>query len=148
MHGVVLRNSDADGGNFFHSIRRVNPHTRPSRNSDPLHVELDEDINQPLFHPANVTNDINGLGELQNGVSDKLPRAVPRYLATAVNINDRSTVSGTLRVLGSLSGRVNALMFEQDYGLRALPVYDLTVDRSLKLPCVVVFNETWGQTGD
>jgi hypothetical protein len=113
-----------------------------------LHVEFDERIDQPLFHPANVTNDVNGLGELQDGVSDKLTGAVPGYLATAVNINDRSTVRGTLRVLGSFSGREYAVMFEQDYGLRALPVYDLTVDRSLKLPCFVVFNETWGQTGD
>jgi hypothetical protein len=32
-------------------------------------------------------------------------------------------------------------MFEQDYGLRAVAVYDLTVDRSLQLPCFVVLNE-------
>jgi hypothetical protein len=81
------------------------------------------------------------LRELQDWISNKLTWAVPSYFATTVYVDHRSSVGWSLRVLGSFSGRENALMFEQDYGLRAVAVYDLTVDRSLQLPCFVVFNE-------
>jgi hypothetical protein len=61
-----------------------------------------------------MSNDVDRVGQGNDRVADQLPRTVPGDAPTAINVDHRGAVEGTIPELGATSGRIDRVVFEQE----------------------------------
>ena len=87
-----------------------------------------------LLDPAYVPDDVDGLGELDDRVSDKLAGTVPGDLSAPVDVDHGGAVGGTVAVLGAPARGVDRGVFEQQQGVGSGAVGAGVEDLPLPLP--------------
>ena len=145
MHRHAALHAHADRGDLV--FGQGPPHPDPAATLDAVsgHIESTEHIDEDLLQPPDVRDDIDGLGEPDDRIADELSGAVPRDLAAAVNVDDGSSVGGTLVPCGARTGREDGLMLEQQERVGALARDDARVDLALQRPAVGVGDQVGGE---
>lgn len=85
-----------------------------------------------------MCDNIDGVGESDDGIAHQLPGSVPGDFAATIDVNDLGAVCRALVRLGALAGRVNAGVFEEKQGIWRAPGDNILVHASLKIPRVTV----------
>jgi hypothetical protein len=132
VHGCAAGNAHADGSNL--SLRTSadegfvggHPDSATSLDAHCCQAKVGTDVDQGSLKATHMGNDIDGLGEANDGVANKLARAVPRDSATAIYVHHWSAIRGSILGWSASSGGVHRRMLEQQDGVRTF-----TTDNSL-----------------
>ncbi|MGH3363746.1 MAG: hypothetical protein ACRDOW_03385, partial [Nocardioidaceae bacterium] len=77
-------------------------------------------MDQRLLQPSDVVDDLDVVGEPDDGVADELPRAVEGDLAAAVDVHDRCAAGDRPFVrLGALAGGEHRRVLEEQHRVGA-----------------------------
>ncbi len=99
-------------------------------------AEVGADLDQRLLDAAYVVDDLDVVGQPDDGVADQLAGAVEGDLAAAVDVDDRRAtgVERPLVGLGALAGGVDGRVLEQQHRVGLLAVGDPRVHLPLQVP--------------
>jgi hypothetical protein len=132
VHRGVFGNAYSDGSNFHVGSSNWSPDPRATLYSLGGKSKVSADINKHLLKPANVSDNVNWVWKSHNGVANQLTGAVPRYFATAINIDYLCTVDWALRILSAFSSCVGTNVLKQNAGIWPDSLNDLFMNSSLK----------------
>ena len=143
MHGDAARNSDTDGSDLaFRAllIRRA-PDSTATRHLGGDDSKVGTGSDDGFFHPANVCNHVERVGQRHDGVTHELSWAVPGDPTTSVDVDDNGPVGGAISVLRSAPGGEDLTVFKQQQGGRSGSVSNRGVDSPLQFPRFGVVDE-------
>ena len=137
VHRDAARDAHADRGDLALAALAVGARTTPRcvprpgwrRRPRSAQVRMSASSSDP-----HVADDVDGRGELHDGVADELAGAVPRDATAAVDVDDGRAVDGTVPRRGASAGRVHVLVLAQEDDVLARAVGDRRVHLPLQLP--------------
>src|SRR5690606_20822222 len=108
VHRHLLRHPQADGADLAIAAAIVGGHPHAASSLDALtrHAELGAHVDHELFDPPYIADDVDRVGQREDGVADDLAGPVPGDLAAAIDVDDRSAgvQQRALERLSPLSG--------------------------------------------
>jgi hypothetical protein len=114
------------------------PDSRPARDAFGFHTELREDSDHHTLEAPHVRDDVDGIGQPHDGISDELARTVPGDFATAIDVDDRRAIRRPFDVLGAFACRIYGRVLEEKDCVWRPPCYYISVYFPLKVQSVEI----------
>ena len=143
VHGDAARNSDTDGSDLaFRAllIRRA-PDSTATRHLGGDDSKVGTGSDDGFFHPANVCNHVERVGQRHDGVTHELSWAVPGDPTTSVDVDDNGPVGRAIGVLGRRPAVKTSLCSRSSRVGGADPSANRGVDSPLQFPRFGVVDE-------